>query len=217
MSDNKTVINITDTYGEGCISDGCNQKQAIERKPLGRVEIYEQDADGKRQLVDKSNLVVYQGREWIAERIFDANNAFTAPETNDWYICWFGIGDGATGPALGPDAPTANDGDLANSVLINAINPEMADSGYKHPYDTTVDFEVDDALAPESIWLVAKVTVTISLDDANGTTLNEAGLYISNSNDPIIASAYKLFSRVTFPAIVKDSSRTLVFVWYIYT
>ena len=69
-------INSVDDYGK-CLADSVNKTFNGDRvKPTGYVEIYEEDEDGKRQLVGRHNLVLYIGREWLAQRIVDRNNAF---------------------------------------------------------------------------------------------------------------------------------------------
>lgn len=217
MSDSKEIlVNIKDTYGDSCLADDCNAQNVSdgERKPQGYVEIYEMKDDGDKQLVGKSNLVVYVGREFIAERIFNVNNASTAGFDNTFYITWFGLGTGATGDPLAPDAPTSVDTDLATVIVIDAGDPLNAQSGQKKPFDAVPTFEQDSGNS--DMWLITKVTTTISITDANGNNLNEAALYVSDDNSNA-ATNFSLFSRVTFPTIVKDASRSLVFVWYIYT
>jgi len=74
-------------------------------------------------------------------------------------------------------------------------------------------------------WMVIKVTTIIGIDDANGVAvggqaLNEAGLYTAESNVGGYgfqdSTKFALFARVTFPTLLKDSTRRLQFVWYLF-
>jgi len=97
-----------DYYGEECLADRCNMgDKVIERKtPHGYVEIYEVDENNKKKLVGKSNLVLYQGREMLAQRLVNIANSNVTP-TKDEFISWFGVGDGGVipGDPLNPSAP----------------------------------------------------------------------------------------------------------------
>lgn len=202
------------------LEDRLNMK-SIQRNKIpvqGRVEIFEVDDRGKKQLLDKSNLVVYLGREWLATRIFRTNNAQIDPYY-DQFISWFGLGDGGCpeGDPFDPTAPTNNDTDLANPVMINATDSTCGDyrvtpevGYYKLPFDS-VTFEQDPS--NDNAYLITRLVITVGADDANGKILNEAGLFVAvDSGGP-----FYIFSRVTFPSISKTSDRQLIFVWYIYT
>ena len=65
-------------------------------------------------------------------------------------------------------------------------------------------------------WLVLKITTTAGIDDANDERLSEAGLFTAESNAGGYSGTFTLFARVTFPTIIKDSTRRLIFVWYLY-
>jgi len=215
------VIQIKDKYGD-CLSDksmGAGLKRNCER-PKGFVEIYEVDKNGKR-LIAKPNLVVFQGREGLLSSAFKTRNEHIAP-LEDEFICWFGVGDGGcpVGDYINPTAPTVEDLDLVNSVMISASDATCADwritpavGYYKHPFDS-VSFEQD----PDNYnyWLIGRVTTTISNEDANGYNLNEAGLFSAASNAGSYTGNFSLYARVTFPTIVKTDSRQLLFVWYVY-
>jgi len=78
-----------------------------DRKPKGFVEIYETTSNGVKKLLGKPNLVVYNGREWVGERIFNTTNVSVTSSPGD-FIAWFGLGDGGTpaGDPLNPTAPS---------------------------------------------------------------------------------------------------------------
>jgi len=219
-NDNTHVVKIDDHYGD-CLGDRCLQPRTDDRKgrPQGFVEIFEIDEDGNKKLVGKNNLVLYQGREWVAERLFDTENGNTSTD-KDMFISWFGLGEGGCPIAdpLTPDAPQSTDTDLDTEVPIHATNTVYADfrSGnyYKHPFDS-VTFEQDPSNNSE--YLIANCAITIGSDDANGFNLNEAGLFLSTTTSGGHSGPFYLFARVTFPTIVKDSTRQLMFIWYIYT
>ena len=81
------------------------------------------------------------------------------------------------------------------------------------PFDQ-IEFERDPL--NDDKWLILKVTVTIGVDDANGSQISEAGLFTAESSAGGWAGDFFLFARVTFSSIVKTSDRRLVFVWYLY-
>jgi hypothetical protein len=217
----ETIIKINDNYGNECLKDSAVQESSDARKPKGFVEIYEVDEDGTEKLVGKNNLVVYQAREWIAERIFNENNASTSTTPSMW-INWLGLGSGGapTGDPLTPNTPISTETDLDTKVPINPTDSNCADwdgsDYYKHPLDV-IEFQQD--VANDNKYLITKVTTTIGTDDANGASsqnLNEAGLFVSTSDTGGHSGPFYLFSRVTFPTIVKDITRQLMFIWYIY-
>ena len=228
MTDKKiktTEIVIRDFYGDKCLGDSVNSEGGGRGKPEGYVEIYEQKEDGEEQLVGKNNLVLYQGREWLAEKIVDLNNAQVTP-LKDEFLTWFGLGDGGVLPAdpFDPIPPILTDTELYSLVMINATDSSSADyhtvdadhpeeGYYKHPFDS-VEFE-QDAMNDDK-WLVIKVSTIIGVDDANGYQLSEAGLYTALSSAGGYAGQFTLFARVTFPSIIKTEDRRLIFRWFLY-
>ncbi len=226
----KTIeVEAKDFYGDSCFGDSINTRVDSDRKPEGYVKIYECDKDGKKQLIGKHNLVLYQGREWLAQRIVDQNNSSLAPDnlsTKDDILAWFGLGSGGVDPSdpFDPVAPVIAETELNSRIMINATDSSNADyhvvsSGYpetgyyKAPFDS-VAFEQDPINSNR--WLVFKITITIGIDDANGNILSEAGLFVNPSKAGGSTGNFTIFSRVTFPSIVKDSDRRLIFVWFIY-
>jgi hypothetical protein len=212
------IVNVDDNYGDSCIQDSVNSISTKERKPEGYVEIFSVDKDGNKQKVGKSNLVLYVGREWIASRITNQDNPNIDPLAAH-YISWLGLGNGGTpvGDPLNPNTPTNTLIGLSNEIPIHTSDLNCADlragSYYKNPLDS-IEFQ-QDALNDDS-WLVLKVTSTLSIDHANGYNLSEAGLFMAPSNVGGDLGPFNIFSIVTFPTIVKDDSRQLVFYWYLY-
>lgn len=212
------IVRCNDKYGDACLSDSVNKSCSKDRKPEGYVEIYEKDENGKEKLVGKSNLVLFVGREWIASRICNQNNSNISAD-EDEFISWFGLGVGGApiGDPLNPTTPVNTDTGLSSEIGIHATDTNLADyrAGYyyKHPFDS-IEFQQDPL--NDNSWLILKITTTISNEDANGHNLNEAGLFTSNSDAGEHTGPFNIFSIVTFPTIVKDDSRQLVFYWYLY-
>ena len=219
-------INAFDYYGDQCLGDSIGGKQEhADRRPKGLVKIYELDESGNKKLVHKNNLVVYLGRELLVQRLVNTENAFATP-TKDEFLTWFGLGDGGVdiSDPFVPIAPIITEDELSSRVMINATDSSNADyhvvaagypetGYYKKPFDS-VTFEAD-ALNNNS-WLILRISVTIGANDANGNNLSEAGLFCAESGNGGYSGQFSLFSKVTFPTIVKTDARRLVFVWYLY-
>jgi hypothetical protein len=226
-----TEIRITEVYGDKCFVDKFQQGGGGERRPEGMVEIWEEDENGNKRLVRKSNLVVYLGRETLAQMLVNQNNVDDLgnpriASTKDHFLSWFGLGDGGVLPAdpFDPVPPANENTDLESRVMVNASDSSSGDyhvvaSGYpktgwyKLPFDTII-FERD--ALNDNKWLVLKLTTTVGIDDANDERLSEAGLFTAESRAGGWSGTFTLFARVTFPTIIKDATRRLIFVWYIY-
>ncbi len=216
------VVNIDENYGDSCITDAVNTSSSESRKPEGYVEIYSVDKDGNKQQVGKKNLVLYAGREWLASRLCNVENTGIVGVLPTEYISWFGLGNQGCpiDDPLSPTAPQNHTAGLSNEIPMNIDNTTCADlrtgtvpGYYKKPFDS-IEFQRDSANANK--WLILKITTTIDTYDADGYNLNEAGLFVSESNAGGHAGPFHIFSMVTFPSIVKDLSRQLVFYWYLY-
>jgi len=221
-SEKDLIVKLDEYYGDACLFDSNSMSNdpmfnPEKRTPQGFVEIYEATNDEKK-LLGKHNLVVYLGREWLAVRAMKVANGNISPTYNDW-INWFGVGVGGTlpGDPFDPVSPTNEDTELDDPVGINATDATCADFHdgmfYKHPFDN-VTYEQD--AENSNSWLLSRIVVTLGSDDANGQQLSEAGLYTSASDSGGYSGPFHLFSRVTFPTIVKNPSRQLIFVWYLY-
>lgn len=218
-------INAFDYYGNQCLGDSIDKRENMDKRPKGLVKIYELDESGNRKLVHKKNLVVYLGRELLAQRLVNVENSYATP-TKDEFLTWFGLGDGGVDIAdpFVPIAPIISDDDLSSRIMINATDSSNADlhtvaagypeeGYYKKPFDS-VTFEPDELNGNR--WLVIRISTTIGANDANGNQLSEAGLFTATSGDGGHSGQFSLFSKVTFPTIVKTDARRLVFVWYLY-
>jgi len=214
------IVEIEEKYGEECFGDFCNINSNIKstRRPQGHVEIYELNESGEKQLVGKSNLVVYTGRELVGVRLIGANVTEITP-TKDEYISWLGLGSGgvSVGDPFTAISPTSSDTDLATEIPISATDTDCADlhdgAYYKCPLDS---LEIEQDSYNDDRWLVLKSITTIDVGYANGYQISEAGLFTSESVTPGYAGPFNLFARVTFESIIKVTSRRLILIWYIY-
>ncbi len=215
------LVQIEDHYGDECFDDSHCQIKQNSRNPQGFVEVYELDKNEKKQLVGKSNLVVCVGRQLLSTKLMNINNSNIDTDKNE-HLYWFGLGDGGKDPAdpFNPNPPTNSDTYLNNSIPISLIDTTCGDfhdgAYYKKPFES-VKYEEDPA--NDNSWLLTKITTIIGSNDANGYQLSEAGMFTSLSGEAGYSpgsSNFHLFSRVTFPVIMKISSRRLIFVWYLY-
>ena len=198
-----------------------------DKRPKGRVQIFDKNDDGTlTKIEDTHNLVVYNGREWLIQRAVNKALDSWLPTSPQHYISWFGLGTGGAGAnILIPIVPNIADYQLNQQVVINALDPDLPNSGKLHPFDG-IEFIEDPAY--NNRFLIVAITTDIAKTEANGPNngsgpsdyydLNESGLYTSNSNDKDLLdlNTVKLFARVTFSTIRKNINRSLVFVWYIY-
>lgn len=214
-------IEIFDHYSD-CLKDKFDGIVDVSNRfPKGFVEIYETDNDGNnKKLIGKSNLVLYTGREFVAQSIFGVNNPAVTSSYND-HIFWFGVGDGGAGiDFITPTAPTNTDNDLGNSVLIST------DSTNADPFDVvgttwyykkpiySVEFQQD--IYNNNTYLIAKATLILESGDSNGYNISEAGLFASPSSAGGSSGPFTIYARVTFPSIVKSVGRILTFIWYVF-
>jgi len=213
-------IEIFEHYGEHCLKDRFGLVEVTDRKPKGFVEIYETTPEGTKKLIGKSNLVLYTGREFVAQSIFGVNNTHVTSAPGD-AIYWFGVGDGGA-PVLDPltpTAPTNTDNDLGNSVLIstdstNADYRIVPVAGYYKKPIYSVEFQQD--VYNNNSYLIAKATLILESGDSNGYNISEAGLFASPSSAGGDAGPFTCYARVTFPTIVKSVGRILTFIWYVF-
>jgi len=233
-----TTIVVTESYGDECLDDRMNQKLSTVRRPQGQVHIYEEDENGKKKLVHKSNLIVYTGREMLAQRLVDFDNIHVTSTKDEW-LQWFGVGEGGVAVAdpLDPIPPIMTDRDLYSPVMISDTtntlyaNPHTAgdirlEDGFEYPetgfYKKIFDQEPANILQfdPDEMnddhYLIIRITTTIGVNDANGKTLSEAGLFSAASRSGGYDGNFTMFARVTFPSLIKTSARRLIFVWYLY-
>ena len=230
-----TIIESRDFYGDKCLVDQVNTNSSQSRRPQGEVQVYEETDDGRKKIIHKSNLIVYIGREMLAQRLVNLDNAFLTTPTKDEFVSWFGLGDGGVRPAdpLDPVPPINNDEYLNSPIPVSdstgGVYADFHTAGSAYPPGGTypangsyvkrfdvggIEFEAD--VLNDNQQLIIKLTTTIGVNDANGYQLSEAGLFSAESNSGGYSGNFTLFSRVTFPSLIKSSERRLIFVWYLY-
>jgi len=219
MKNLKNNIVAKDFYGDNCLVDAFSNKVSGARRPQGWVEIFEIDENGNEKLLGKHNLVVYQGRELIAQRMFNLKNTQVLTDPAE-YISWFGIGSGGVnvGDPFNPSSPVATDIDLYNELPISAIDSTCGDFHdgfyFKKPIES-IEFEQDGY--NNNSWLIVKTVSRVSLGDANGSQISEAALFTAVDGPvPNHTGPFHMFSRITFPTVVKVDTRQLLFIWYIF-
>jgi len=210
----KQLIKITDNYHPQ-LKDKLSTSSQL-ATPRGVVGIYDKLPNGELKIIQKSNLIVFQGREWLLQRAFGSELQGADPNYYNRYLKWFGIGSGGGEPGnpLQAGATRAWDTDLVQPLVLNPLvdgaDPRYAPrpisnvliDGYFKEYASVVRKE-DPAngylYEGKQFWseLIAEIRIELSSEDANGVSgtgyadLNEAGLFIDNpaSYNPSSSSA----------------------------
>jgi len=171
--------------------------------PRGEVGIYEKTKSGKLvPLVDKSNMIVFSGREWLLRRAFGSSIVGNDSEIYNKVIKWFGVGNGGGEPGnpLQAGATYGQDTGLAQPVRLRS-GLTILDPGYpmyasdyngNHGYYKKFSSVIvrEDRGNPYTIGnitsypsLIAEIRIELSSDDATGGSyedLNEAALFVAN-------------------------------------
>ena len=180
----------------------------------GFLEIY-QKKDNNLELLRKSNLIVYDGREIFPQILFNTNNPALGAGQKDFWISWMSVGSGGCDPGdpLLPLEPDLEDHTLAHEIVIDLTDPDCTVDGHKKKI-TSVEFLQD--LNNNNRYVIAKSIMVITRDQCNGLNINEAGLWFADTANPGTVTTFKLASRITFPTIYKTSSLELILAWYYY-
>ena len=200
------------------------------RGPLGWVQIYLQTKNGL--IFDEGpNLVTAQGREYVAQRVFNSN-AYSGGVRSNWnsyVISHFAVGSGGSVVAGSPPSVTLNGPYICDTGLITATSLGIA--GYlTEPGGTTLAVKPVTASSGSAYlestgysgggtsctyYTKMKCTCIIPSGEpsslpAGGTTkIDEAGLYF------VSGSTAKLFSHICFAPKWKEKESTLTIQWYI--
>ena len=164
----------------------------------GRVRIYERKIDGDKKLYlveDTSNLILYRGRNWLAQRAFNSNMSARSvnPSWKDLYLNWFAVGSrGSTSDPLVPASPTLQDYQLGNQLPISSVPASdfITVSGVQfHAFDSTYpQFLYDTDVNNSTLWsgcqqtdnvqglsnmrcdgfLIGLIKVTVTSNECNG-------------------------------------------------
>lgn len=178
------------------------------RELKGEVSIFEKDKAGNTKLLEKSNMIVFSGREWLLERAFgDSLIDYGSNTRANYIIRWFGIGTGGgeAGNPLQAGATLGSDPDLYQQIRLRS-DLGINDAGYEQYASKVINSEAlhgyfkrftgvtkrEDHANPyqengitKYPAIIAEIRVELSSDDANLADfqdINEAGLYISDPN-----------------------------------
>jgi len=207
----------------------------------GRVRIYEhkiKNSDKKLYLLrDTTNLVVFRGRNWLAQRAFNTNMSSTTIDMKSLYPCWLAIGTGATiaGNPTAVSSPDLTNTELsAHGVIDSGIRYVTVDVKQYHLFDNGYPTIIEDtevsAVGLTTLndrKLIAKTITTFEANEANNDggisdsssyqEISEAGVFVSDSDDIYpVPTIMRLFARVTFPTVVKNNSVRLIIEWEFY-
>jgi hypothetical protein len=179
-----------------------NNKKTIK----GVVEIY----DKQKNLMERTNnLVVYNGREFAASKIFGIG------DYTDWNITHFGIGKGGTSDAdpttkIGPED---NDTDLYEPLVLNKSDSSYLANGVLKPIGSeNIYIEQDPNTDNHYTRIRIELTIdpTLEPDLLTPAKINEAALFYTDSN-----GNYRIFAHVTFTDKYIEQNEKLYITWYI--
>lgn len=193
------------------------------RGPIGWVQVFLQTKKGL--IYDEgSNLVVAQGREFVAQKVFNYYGA--RPDWTGYVISHFAVGSGGS-TVVGPTV-TLNGPYICEDRLISAESLGVA-SYLTEPGGTiqcVKPITTDGSIAIESAsytgggssctyYTKMKCTCVIpsgepaSLAPGTSVKIDEAGLYFRSG------VTAKLFSHICFAPKWKEKESTLTIQWYI--
>ena len=163
-------------------------------------------------LVDKDNHIVKSGRRWLMQRMFDLSITKDSNE-KDYLPGWFSIGNG--GAALDTPFnniwPTDDDVGLYNPLKFDA-DTEHNDSSVSLISENRYFKRITTTSFPSD--LTAKITMEIDYKDFAGEYFNEAGMFLSYTDEKTNETSYLMFSHVTFPTMPKSQYQKLLVEWY---
>jgi len=137
--------------------------------------------------IQKKNQVVNDGREVMLQLLGQLGVGILPAENQIWSLS---AGTGGIPPVI-------TDTQLHFPVWTGAFTP----------------LEVAVVALPPSTFEV-QVTKTIPVTDANGLTLQEAGIFTRGDNDdPALAGNRRMYCRQTHPPILKSNTMQIVYDW----
>jgi len=188
--------------------------------PKGFVKVIEEDlVTGKKKQISKSNLVVYVGRELLIQKLFGVRNV-NVPTLVGENLYWLEVGQGGapSGNPFNPTPPDLTDTSLADRVpLSNTQDNTLTDlSGgfYYKRHINSFDYQADPN--NNSAYVIALVQASLTENHAIGYSINEAALYTSENDDVNNPGHFSMYSRITFPTILKTDTNRITFYWYLY-
>jgi len=180
---------------------------------------------------EESNLVISQGREYVAQRVFNSNtySGGSRPDWRGYVISHFAVGSGGSTISGSPSTITLNGPYICDTSLLSTTS--LGITGYlTEPSGTTL------AVKPiissgGSVYLESasysgggvsctnytkmKCTCIVpsgepsTLAPGGTTRIDEAGLYFASGLTPL------LFSHICFAPKWKEKESTLTIQWYI--
>ena len=174
----------------------------LKDKIIGIVEIYKDDDFIERG----KNLVVYDGREYVASKIFDLGD-FT-----NYKITHFGIGSGGTSSdgvtLLGAQD---SDTDLYKPLTLNSNDSSYLRNGILKPINSK-ELIIDDNTNKYTCGLF---TLTVRVADEPDlqapVKVNEAALFSTYGKN------WKIFSHYCTTDKILRENESITFKWYIFT
>jgi hypothetical protein len=170
-------------------------------KPIvGIVEVYKNGEFYERG----NNLVVYNGREFAASKVFDLGNYV------DWKITHFGIGKGGTSSdGITKIGPKDDDTDLYDPLTLNKNSPNYKRDGILKPINKT-ELIIDENT---NHYTAVKNTLTIVASDEPDLELpakvNEVALFYTKDDN------WRIFSHYTTAVKTLEENDSITFEWYI--
>ena len=190
--------------------------------PVGWVRVFLND----KLVVDKPNLVVAQGREFVAIKTFEVTETSSGtnrPDYSSYKISHFGVGSG--GSSVVDNEVTLLGPNICDNSLYDPI--ALSDSGTYLTEPNGTDYVLKSITDGGSIYLeqgglcnpdyYTKVKCTCTIATGEPTTLSagesvkidEAALYFTDGTNA------KMFSHICFTPKWKEKESEFVLVWYI--
>ena len=207
-------------------------KKTPQRGPVGWVQVLL----NHKKVFEGNNLVVAQGREFVAQKLFSTSlyDGGSRPNYTGYNISHFSIGSGgatasgSTYTLLGPyicDVALSQPIQLGNTIYLD--EPSNFDAGDNiHTYHDAVKPIVTDGeilLEPDdygggtcTYYTKVKCVCKIPAGEPSGilsgesVQVSEAGLYFVDSTPDV-----KMFSHICFPPKWKEKESDLTINWYI--
>lgn len=200
------------------------------RGPLGWVQIFLQTKHGL--IFDEGpNLVVAQGREYVAQRAF---GEYSGEDWTEYLITHFAVGSGGStisdGPSIALNGPHICDTELLDAGLFldGAVKMSLGVEGYlTEPSGVEKAVKPIDTVSPEQVtytdtphgdcynYTKMKCTCIVADEEPEGIVagdsvkIDEAGLYF------VSGSTALMFSHICFAPKWKEKESTLTIQWYI--
>ena len=209
------------------------KKKQIIPGPIGWVKVYL----NSKKVFEGSNIIVAQGREFVAQKIFNINNKednTLRPDYRNHNLSHFAIGSG--GATVSGDSITLNGPEITDTYLSEPIS--LGDSSYLdepsnytatgedplvHTYQESVkpitthgglflepvDYNTSEYYTKVKCTCVIPAGEPGILDPNASVEISEAGLYSVHNTD------VKMFAHICFPPKWKEKESSITIYWYI--